>query len=145
MNWADRKIEAYKQGEEANFLERIMVGYMNPVTYSLLIIGGLLFVIGLWSRNMAGIIFGGFSSFLAGNIYSQASGWADKRIRDYASGAREPSWVEKRGLEEAHPVSFSLRSIAGVFFVKGLWDRNWSSIGIGLLLGMIGRLIPAIK
>lgn len=145
MAWAENRIEEYKQGQEASFLEKIMVGYLNPVTYTLLITGGLKLVYGLWARNWSLIILGGLASTVVGNLYSWLSGWTDDRIADYASGDREPKWLEKRCLEEAHPMSFSTRVIAGVFFIKGLWNHNWRSIGFGFFLGMLGRVIPWIE
>jgi hypothetical protein len=142
MSWAEKRIEAYQKGREANFLEKIMVGYFNPITYTLLVVGGLILILGLWTRNRLQVIMGSFASLVAGNVYSWFSGWTDHRLQEYASGARDPSWVEKRGLEEAHPLSFSVRLFASIFFIRGIWLRHWRWIGFGFVLGILGRLVP---
>ncbi len=65
--------------------------------------------------------------------------WADKKIMEYKNG-NTATFLEKRNLEHANPVLFTLLVIAIVIFVWGVWEHNWTAIVIGMLVGFIGHI-----
>jgi hypothetical protein len=145
MDWAERRIEEYQRGEHATPLEQIMIGYFNRQAYAIFLTGAVLFLYGLWTRSWRWIISGGFGALFAPPAFSWYSGWTDTRFRAYTSGDRQPGWLEKRVLEEAHPPSFWIRLTGGALFVRGMWSRQWRWIALGAGIGLITRLIPWIE
>jgi hypothetical protein len=145
MEWAERRLEKYRRGEHATPLEKIMLGYFNRQAYGIFLVGAVQFLYGLWTRNWRRIISGGIGALFAPPTYSWYTGWTDTRVRSYADGDRQPGWLEKRVLEEAHLPSFMIRLAGGALFVKGMWSRQWRWIALGAGIGMVTRLIPWLE
>jgi len=68
MGWATWKIQQYRQGEEANWLERHCLDHANPVHVGLQIVGAIPFIWGLWIHN-GGLIVLGLVLHGIGHIY----------------------------------------------------------------------------
>jgi hypothetical protein len=51
-------------------------------------------------------------------------GWAEDRIQEYQHG-KPATWLERRMLEHANPVNFSMSLAATAGFVYGLWMHDW--------------------
>lgn len=66
-------------------------------------------------------------------------GWAEHRIEEYQHG-KPSNWLERRMLEHANPVHYSLALVAVVGFVYGLWTHNWSWIVGSLVLALLGHV-----
>jgi len=68
MGWATWKIQQYRQGKEANWLERHCLDHANPVHFGLQILGAIPFIWGLWIHNV-GLIALGLVLHGIGHIY----------------------------------------------------------------------------
>ncbi len=68
MNWAEKRIEEYKQGKKPTWFERILLEHANPVNLVLTIIGMGLLAYGLWTHSWVWIITGVVLNFL-GHLY----------------------------------------------------------------------------
>lgn len=66
-------------------------------------------------------------------------GWAEYRIEEYQQG-KPATWLERRMLEHANPVHFSLALIAVVGLVYGLWMHNWFWIVGSVILSLAGHV-----
>lgn len=145
MGWAEKRVEEYKQGQSASWLEKILIGYYSPINITLFIVGVPMLIYGLWTHSWLWITLGALSSIIAGNLYAWSTGWAEKRIDEHKTGARNPTWWEKRGLEESHPLFFPLGLISAVIFFYGFWAHNWWLNGFSLGLGFLGRFFPWLE
>lgn len=65
--------------------------------------------------------------------------WADKKIMEYKNGAAA-TFLEKRNLEHANPVLFTILLIGIVIIVWGIWEHTWTMIIVGSLLCFIGHI-----
>lgn len=68
MGWAEKKIEEYKKGKKATWIEKIMLEHANPVHFVLCIIGAIIAIYGLWTHDWL-LIIAGFLFGLIGHIY----------------------------------------------------------------------------
>jgi uncharacterized membrane protein len=65
--------------------------------------------------------------------------WVDKRIDEYSHGSPS-TWLERRMLEHAHPVHFTLAWIAMIGLVYGLWQHDWLWIAGSMIIGVVGHV-----
>lgn len=65
--------------------------------------------------------------------------WVDKRIKKYREGA-EPTWIEKRVLEHAHPFHLVMIVLGFVAIVYGLWIHDWFWIIFGIVFNALGHI-----
>jgi fatty acid desaturase len=56
MSWAEKRIEEYKRGKEATWLERRMLEHANPVNCAAHIIASVAGIYGLWMQDWTWII-----------------------------------------------------------------------------------------
>lgn len=140
MGWADRRIEQYRQGHRDTALERTMLGYYEPVALVLFVLGVPALVLGAWLHRRRWLAAGVAATMILGPAWSLLRRWPHRRMEDYRSGRREPTWFEKRGLEEANPVHFLLGLASAAVMGYGLWTRRLSWVAGGFLLGLAGRL-----
>lgn len=68
MSWADKKIMAYKNGTVATFLEKRNLEHANPLLFTLLVIGIIIIIWGLWVHSWTAIISAAVLTFL-GHIF----------------------------------------------------------------------------
>lgn len=68
MSWVEKRIQQYKEGQKATWIEKRALEHANPVHLALAIIGTLLFIYGLWMHNWAWIMGGIILNFL-GHLY----------------------------------------------------------------------------
>jgi len=68
MSWAEKRIEEYKQGKDATWLERRMLEHANPVHLVLSAIGVGVLIYGLWIHGWGWIVAGVLVNFL-GHLY----------------------------------------------------------------------------
>ena len=65
--------------------------------------------------------------------------WADQKISAYKNGATA-TFLEKRNLEHANPLLFTLLVIGIAIIVWGLWEHDWTPIIGGGLLCFLGHI-----
>jgi 1,4-dihydroxy-2-naphthoate octaprenyltransferase len=65
--------------------------------------------------------------------------WADKKIKEYKNGA-VATFLEKRNLEHANPLLFTLLLIGISIIAGGLWEHSWMAIVIGGLVCFLGHV-----
>lgn len=65
--------------------------------------------------------------------------WADKKIMAYKNGATA-RFLEKRNLEHANPVLFTLLILGGSIITCGLWQHTGSAIAAGIILCFMGHI-----
>lgn len=58
MGWAEKKIDEYKRGKKATWLERIMLEHANPVNFIAHIIASIPLIYGLWMHDWTWLIVG---------------------------------------------------------------------------------------
>lgn len=68
MGWAEKRVEEYKRGKDATWVERRMLEHANPVHLVLAIIGAGLLIYGLWVHCWA-LIIAGVALNLLGHLY----------------------------------------------------------------------------
>ena len=68
MSWVTKRIQQYKNGEKATFIEKRCLEHANPVHIVLLSIGAIGIVYGLWMHDYTWII-GGLVLNGLGHIY----------------------------------------------------------------------------
>ena len=68
MGWAETRIEQYKQGQKATWIERRILEHANPVHLVLQVLGAIPLIHGLWAHNWGFILLGLFINFM-GHIY----------------------------------------------------------------------------
>jgi hypothetical protein len=66
-------------------------------------------------------------------------GWAEDRVQEYRSG-QDASWLERRMLEHANRVYFTLTLAAGAGLGFGLWMHDWRAISGAALLTLFGHV-----
>ena len=78
MGWSESRIEAYRQGQRATWLERRMLEHANPVHFRLALVATAGFIYGLWTHDWLWII---ASSVLAllGHVYCWTRKSGEKR------------------------------------------------------------------
>mgnify|MGYP001614684423 FL=1 len=67
MGWAEKRIEEYRKGKSATWIERRILEHANPVHFPLAMIAQASLIYGLWTRNWIFIIVAvglGFSGHL---------------------------------------------------------------------------------
>jgi hypothetical protein len=65
--------------------------------------------------------------------------WADKKIREYQKGANS-TFLERRNLEHANPVLFTLLLVAIVIAAYGAWMHDWTLIILAAIVASIGHV-----
>ena len=85
MGWSENRIEAYRQGQRATWLERRMLEHANPVHFPLALVATAGFVYGLWTHDWLWII-GSSVLALLGHVYCWTRKNGEKRA--------EPKLVE---------------------------------------------------
>ena len=68
MGWAERRVQEYKNGERATFVEKRFLEHANPVHLLLAVVGVIALVYGLWMHDLTWIIGGAFLN-IVGHIY----------------------------------------------------------------------------
>lgn len=68
MGWSEQRIEEYREGQPATWLERRMLDHANPVHFALGIAAAAGLTYGLWTRNWRWI-FGSLALSSAGHLY----------------------------------------------------------------------------
>jgi hypothetical protein len=68
MGWSENRIEQYRQGQRATWLERRMLEHANPVHYPMALAATTGFVYGLWIHDWLWII-GSAALALLGHVY----------------------------------------------------------------------------
>jgi hypothetical protein len=68
MGWAEHRIEEYRQGTPANWLERRMLEHANPVHFPLALVATAGFIYGLWMHDWLWII-SALAVALLGHLY----------------------------------------------------------------------------
>jgi len=58
MSWAKKRIEGYRHGAQATWLERLLLDAAYPVNLLLGTLGGLALLYGLWVHDWTAIIIG---------------------------------------------------------------------------------------
>lgn len=66
-------------------------------------------------------------------------GWAENRIEAYRR-AEPATWLERRMLEHANPIHFTMSLAATVGFVYGLWTHDWSWIAGAVAVAALGHV-----
>jgi hypothetical protein len=56
MGWSEHRIEEYRQGQRATWLERRMLEHANPVHFPLALAASAGFIYGLWTHDWLWII-----------------------------------------------------------------------------------------
>jgi hypothetical protein len=140
MGWADRRIEQYRQGDPETLLEKTMLGYYEPVALGLFVLGVPALALGAWTRSRRWLAAGVAGTLVLGPAWSLAHRWPHRRIDGYRTGRRQPTWFEKRGLEEANPVHFALGLTSAALMGYGFWSRRLRWVPAGFLVGLAGRL-----
>jgi hypothetical protein len=51
MGWAEKRIEAYQDGEDATWMERRSLEHANPVHLPLALVGAVIIGYGLWAHD----------------------------------------------------------------------------------------------
>lgn len=69
MSWAEKRIQQYKDGRPATFVEKRILEHANPVHLCLALIGVAAVIYGLW-MHLAAWILVGVALNLLGHIYS---------------------------------------------------------------------------
>ncbi len=75
MGWAEHRIEEYRHGAPASWLERRMLDHANPVHFAVAWAAAIGFVYGLWAHDWPWVI-GSTALALAGHVYAWA--WHDR-------------------------------------------------------------------
>ncbi len=65
--------------------------------------------------------------------------WATKKIREYQKGD-DATFIERRNLEHANPLLFTLLFFAIIIGVYGIWMHDWMSILIAGIIATIGHI-----
>ena len=68
MGWAEKRIEEYKQGKDATWLERRTLEHANPMHLIMAVIGAGFLISGLWIHDGA-LISAGVALILLGHLY----------------------------------------------------------------------------
>ena len=68
MGWAEKRIEEYRKGRNATWLEKRILEHANPVHFPLAIIAQASLIYGLWVHSWAFII-GAATLGFAGHLY----------------------------------------------------------------------------
>ena len=68
MGWAEKRIEEYRKGRNATWLERRILEHANPVHFPLAMIAQASLIYGLWVHNWAFIIAAAAFGF-SGHLY----------------------------------------------------------------------------
>jgi hypothetical protein len=68
MGWSENRIEEYRQGQQATWLERRMLEHANPVHFPVALAASAGFIYGLWTHDWPWII-GSSALALLGHIY----------------------------------------------------------------------------
>ena len=68
MSWAERRVQEYKNGGRATFVEKRFLEHANPVHLFLALLGVVALVYGLWAHDLRWII-GGALLNLVGHVY----------------------------------------------------------------------------
>lgn len=68
-DWVKKKIESYRQGREATWLEKRVLEHANPVHWVLAVIGLIVIIYGLWTHAFLLIIFGIVFNII-GHVYT---------------------------------------------------------------------------
>lgn len=58
MSWSKKRIEAYRQGAQSTWLERLLLDAAYPANLLLGTLGGLILLYGLWMHNWIAIVIG---------------------------------------------------------------------------------------
>jgi hypothetical protein len=66
-------------------------------------------------------------------------GWAEQRMREYQAG-KPATWLERRMLEHANPLHFTLALVAGAGLAFGLWTHEYVVLLGAALLALSGRI-----
>jgi len=143
MTWADKRIREYRDGQPATFLERMVLGFANPVALPLAVIGIVILFYGLWVHAWLWIT-AGIIIYVAGVVFGQLRRWPTRKIELYRQG-QEATWVELRVLEHAHPVHFILALIGVVLIIYGLWMQSWLWISAGIILNISGHAYTLLR
>ncbi|MBM9538547.1 hypothetical protein [Desulfobulbus alkaliphilus] len=138
MKWANKRIQEYRDGQSATFLEKMTLGVAHPVALLLAFAGIVMLFYGLWVHAWVGIG-AGVITYLAGVLHGQFIGWPDRQIELYRQG-QKATWLELLVLEHAHPVHCILALIGIVFTLYGLWMQSWLWISIGIMLNIAGHV-----
>ena len=72
-------------------------------------------------------------------FYSHNMSWADQKIKAYRNGSAA-TFFEKRNLEHANPLLFTLIVIAMIIASWGLWVHSWTAIVSAALLASLGHI-----
>ena len=78
MVWSENRIEAYRQGQRATWLERRMLEHANPVHFPLALAATAGFIYGLWTHDWLWII-GSSALALLGHVYCWTRKSGEKR------------------------------------------------------------------
>jgi hypothetical protein len=68
MGWSEIRIQEYRKGREATWLERRMLEHANPVHFPLALVASAGFVYGLWTHDWLWIT-GSSALALLGHVY----------------------------------------------------------------------------
>lgn len=67
--WPDRKLELYRHGEQAGWLDQRILEHAQPLHFILALIGFVMIVYGLWMHSWLWIVVGIILNF-AGHVYT---------------------------------------------------------------------------
>jgi hypothetical protein len=87
MGWAEDRIEAYRHGRPASWLERRMLEHANPVHFPLALMATIGFIYGLWMHDWFWIL-GASVVALLGHVYC----WT----RQQGQSQREPKLPQRQ-------------------------------------------------
>ncbi|MBU0929582.1 MAG: hypothetical protein KJ623_00745 [Nanoarchaeota archaeon] len=69
MGWAKKRVQQYKKGKKASWLELRMLEHADPVNLILAIVGVIMLVYGLWVNSWLWILIG-LGLNILGHIYA---------------------------------------------------------------------------
>jgi hypothetical protein len=78
MGWSEHRIEEYRQGQHATWLERRMLEHAKPVHFPMALVATAGFIYGLWTHDWLWII-GSSALALLGHVYCWTRKNSEKR------------------------------------------------------------------
>lgn len=78
MGWSQHRIEEFRQGQQANWLERRMLEHANPIHFPLALAASAGFICGLWLHNWLLIIGSSILAF-SGHLYCWTRKYGEER------------------------------------------------------------------
>ncbi|MGG7054862.1 hypothetical protein [Nitrosomonas sp. ANs5] len=138
MTWAEKRIHAYREGQPATFIERLILSFTHPIALLLAMIGLLMLIGGLWLHAWPWIG-AGVAVYLLGLGYGYFRGWPDRKLESYRCGG-QAGWLDQRILEHAHPLHLVFAAAGFIMIIFGLWVHGWLWIVAGILLNFAGHV-----